>query len=97
MSSYVDLVATKRGLAGALHSGASAFAGLRDYVAERLEPVVGDLLTDAREAGEIDSEVDARELVSAVGLLCPPIPGYDFDYNRRMAAVFVEGLRQTSR
>jgi len=32
-----------------------------------------------------------------VGLLCQPVPGYDFDYNRRMSAVFVEGLRHAAR
>ena len=72
-----------------------AFAGLHDYVTERLEPVVADLLADLRAAGELDSELDARELLYAVGLLGQPVPadGFDFDYNRRMAMVFVEGLR----
>lgn len=93
---YVDLVATKHGLAKALHSGDPAFAGLRDHVAERLEPAVADLLTDARAAGEITAAVDARELLYAVGLLCQPVPvdGFEFDYNRRMAVVFVDGLRR---
>ena len=63
---YVDLVGTKRGLAEALQSGDSAFGGLHDYVAERLEPVVADLLADARAAGELDAELDARELLYAV-------------------------------
>lgn len=92
---YVELVGTKRGLAEALHSGDPAFAGLHDDVAERLEPVVADLIADARAAGEIDSALDARELLYAVALLCQPVSaaGIDEDYNHRMVAVFIEGLR----
>lgn len=92
---YVDLVGTKRGLAGALHSDAPAFAGLHDDVAERLEPVVDELLAEARAAGEIESDLDARELLYAVALLSHPVPGLGAadDYNRRMVAVFIAGLR----
>lgn len=95
---YVDLVGTKRGLAGALHSSDPAFAGLHDEVAERLEPIITELLADARTAGEIDSELDARELLYAVGLLCQPVSaaGIDENYNYRMVTVFIEGLRHPS-
>jgi AcrR family transcriptional regulator len=96
MQQYVELVGTKRGLAGALHSGDPAFAGLRDYFADRLEPVVAEVLADARAAGEIDSDLDALDLLYAVALLCQPVPaaGYGFDYNRRIVMVFIEGLRR---
>lgn len=90
---YVDLVGTKRGLAEALQSGEDTFAGLSGYVAQRLEPVVADLLADARAAAEIDSDLDARELLCAVALLCHPVPGLDLAYNRRMVTLFVAGLR----
>jgi len=89
---YVDLVGTKRGLAEALHSDEPAFAGLHEYVAERLEPAVADLLADARAVGEIGGRADARELLYAVALLCQPVPTVSADYNRRMAMVFIEGL-----
>jgi AcrR family transcriptional regulator len=94
---YVDLVGTKRGLAGALHSDDPAFVGLHDDVAERLEPVVDELLAEARDTGEIDSELDARELLYAVALLCQPVPGTAEGFNRRVVAVFVAGLRQLER
>jgi hypothetical protein len=86
---YVDLVGTKRGFAETLQSGDTAFAGLHDYVAERLEPVVADFLADAHAAKEIDVKLDPRDLLYAVALLCQPVPaaGFDFDYNRRMAMV----------
>ena len=53
---------------------------------------------DARVAGEFDSQLDARELLHAVALLCQPLPaaGFDFDYNRRMVMVFIEGARHAS-
>jgi len=91
VSGYVDLVATKRGLAEALQSGEDTFAGLQEYVAERIEPPVADLLADARV-----QQLDARELLYAVALLCHAVPaaGFDLDYNRRMAMVFIDGLRQ---
>jgi AcrR family transcriptional regulator len=54
---YVDLIGTKRGLAEALHSGDTTFAGLHAYVAERLEPVVAALLADAVAADEIAAKV----------------------------------------
>jgi AcrR family transcriptional regulator len=84
---YIELVGTKRGLAEALHSGDPGFAGLHEYVAERLEPAVAELL--------VGTGIDARELLIAVSLLCQPVPaaGLDFDYNRRMVMVFIEGLR----
>lgn len=92
---YVELVATKRGLAGALHSADPAFEGLHDRVTERLEPAAAALLADAQAAGEITGDVSARELLYAVGLLCQPVPAADFGLaeNRRMVEVFVGGLR----
>jgi len=92
---YVDLVATKRGLAGALHSDDEAFAGVHDYVMETLEPVVRDLLAAGRAAGELGEGVGARELLYAIALLCHPLPaGGDGDINRRMIRVFLTGLRR---
>jgi AcrR family transcriptional regulator len=93
---YVELVGTKRGLAAALHSDEPAFAGLHEYVAARLEPVVVDLLADARAAGEIGDGVDARELLYAVALLCQPVPTVGADYSRRMAMMFIDGLHAAS-
>ena len=92
---YVDLVGTKRGLAAALHSGETTFAGLHGYVAERLEPAVDTLLAAAVEAGEIAAKVEVHELLVALSLLCQPVPvvDLDLDYHLRMVTVFVEGLR----
>ncbi|GAB3842474.1 TetR/AcrR family transcriptional regulator [Nesterenkonia populi] len=97
VSRYVELVGTKRGLAEALHSDDQAFAGLRDDVAERLEPVVTELIADALDADEMVAGLDARELLYAIGLLGQPVSAADIgaDYNQRMVAVFMEGLRHS--
>lgn len=98
VTSYVALVGTKRGLAGALQSEDAAFAGLGEYVAERLEPIVAALLGDARAHGEVDADINARELLFALAMLCHPVPaaGIDPDYTLRMASVFIDGLRRTA-
>jgi AcrR family transcriptional regulator len=61
----VDLVATKRGLGPALHSGDTAYQELPNYVLGRLTPGLRGLLDAAAAAGEIRADVDARELVLA--------------------------------
>jgi len=48
MQRLVDLIATRRGLAMALHSGASAYQALPDYLLNRLTPALQTLLDAAR-------------------------------------------------
>jgi AcrR family transcriptional regulator len=89
---FTEFVATKRGLAGALHSGDPAFDALPGYFLDRLEPVVADLISAAVGTGVIRADVDARDLLYAVALLCQPVPGEGVAYNQRMVAIFVDGL-----
>lgn len=90
---YVDLVATKRGLAEAFRSEDEAFTGVHDYVMETLEPVIGELLSDGYAAGRLREPIRARELLYAVALLCHPVPGDGEELNRRMVRIFLSGLR----
>lgn len=90
---YTEFVGTKRGLATALHSGDPAFADLPGYFSQRLEPALAALLDATTATGEIRTDINAKDLLHAVALLCQPIPDEDFAYNRRMAAVFIDGLR----
>jgi hypothetical protein len=53
MQRLVDLVATKRGLAAALHSGNLAYQSLPDHVLGRLTPALQGLLDAAAAAGTI--------------------------------------------
>jgi AcrR family transcriptional regulator len=92
VGSYTDLVATKIGLASALHSGDAAHQSLRAYVYERMVPVLQRLLDDARAAGRVRDDVDAKDVLHAIGLLCQPVPGEDLGYGRRLVDVFLDGL-----
>lgn len=89
---FTEFVATKRGLAGALHSGDPAFEALPGYFLQRLEPVVEHLITSAVGTGTIRTDVTARDLLYAVALLCQPVPGEGVAYNLRMVEIFIDGL-----
>lgn len=92
---YTEFVATKRGLATALHSGDPAFDALPGYFFERLGPVLTDLLDTATSAGEIRADVNAKDLLTAVALLCHPAPDTGPAYSQRMVGLLVDGLRNT--
>ncbi|MDA0158906.1 TetR/AcrR family transcriptional regulator [Solirubrobacter ginsenosidimutans] len=90
---YTEFVATKHGLAAALHSGDPAFDALPGYFWERLGPVLDALLEAARATGEIRADISAKDLLSAVALLCHPVPREGPEYGQRMVALLVDGLR----
>jgi AcrR family transcriptional regulator len=93
MQRLVDLVATKRGLGAALHSGDPAYQSLPDYVLGQLTPVLRGLLDAAAEAGAVHAEVDANELLLAGLRLATPASDGDTAQARRMVALLVDGLR----
>jgi AcrR family transcriptional regulator len=88
-----EFVATKRGLATALHSGDPAYAALPGYFMGRLEPALGSLLEAATASGEIRADVSAEDLLYAVANLCVPVPGGGVRYSQRMVALLIDGLR----
>ncbi|GAB7038229.1 MULTISPECIES: TetR/AcrR family transcriptional regulator [Catenuloplanes] len=91
---FAELLATKRGLASALHSGDAAFAGLPGYFVARLGPALTVLLDAGRADGSIRDDVAAEDVLHAITQLCRPVPGRDPDYHHRIVAVFVDGLRR---
>ncbi|HEX7081603.1 MAG TPA: TetR/AcrR family transcriptional regulator [Gammaproteobacteria bacterium] len=94
MQRYVDFIAAKRGLAGALSSGDSAFQSLPTYFLERIRPALQALLDAAIDAGDIRSDVDPDELLFAVPRLCKTDAyGGSQEQARRMVALLVDGLR----
>ncbi len=93
MQSLVDLVATKRGLGTALHSGNPAYQSLPDYVLGRLTPALGGLLDAAVAADAIRGGMDARELLLAGMRIAAPASEGDTAQARRMMALMVDGLR----
>jgi AcrR family transcriptional regulator len=90
---YTGFIATKRGLAAALHSGDPAFDPLPAYFAAHLGPALGALLDAAVAAGEIRAGVDPVELLHAVASLSVSPPGDGDSRPQPMVALLVDGLR----
>jgi AcrR family transcriptional regulator len=92
---FVDFLATKHGLATVLQLDSVGFAALHAYFLDRLVPVCAQLLAAAAEAGEVSTDIDAYELMRAIGSLCV---GADTDpryHARRMVELLIAGLRQS--
>lgn len=93
MQRYADFIATKRGLATALHSGDPAFNTLPAYFDARLQPALRALLEAAAEAGEVRADAEPKDLLRAVGNLCMSVRADSNDYTQRMVTLLVDGLR----
>lgn len=96
MQRYVDFIATKRGLATALHSGDPAFEALPGYFNTRLVPALRSLLDVATAAGEVRAMVEPIDLLRAVASLCMSADDGDPRRARQMVALLVNGLRVLS-
>lgn len=91
---FTDFIATKRGLAAALHSGDPAYDALPGYFSSRLGPTLQALLDRAAVEGVIRPVLDAEELLHAVSRLCMPGPGGDtLKQSHLMVRLLVDGLR----
>jgi AcrR family transcriptional regulator len=90
---YTEYLATKRGLAPALHSGDPAYSALPGYFRQRLGPALGSLLEAAIASGEIRAGISAKDLLDAVASLCQPVAGEGAAYSQRMVALLIDGLR----
>jgi AcrR family transcriptional regulator len=90
---FTELLATKRGLASALHSGDPAFSGLPGYFLRRLGPTLATLLDAAVADGAVRDDISAEDLLHAITALCQPVPGRGYEHNRRIVAVLLDGLR----
>jgi AcrR family transcriptional regulator len=90
---YTSFIATKRGLAAALHSGDPAFDALPAYFDQRFRPALGSLLEAAVEAGEVRGDVEPGDLLRAVANLCLAGSDVGADHSRRMVDLLVDGLR----
>jgi AcrR family transcriptional regulator len=91
---YTEFVATKHGLAAALHSGDPAYFPLRVHFEELVGPALSTLLDNAVAAGAVHAGEDPLELLGAVANLCIPAPGStDTSRAYRMVALMMKGLR----
>ena len=94
---YTSFIATKRGLAAALHSGDAAFDGLPGYFRQHLEPALQSLLDAAVGAGQIRDDVEAYPLLRAVGNLSIATGHDEAVHSRRMVDLLIDGLRYGAR
>ena len=90
---YTSFVATKRGLAAALHSGDPAYEGLPQYFKEQLVPALQALLDAAVDAGQVRGGVEPSELLRAVGSLSTASGAEGVQESRRMVDLLIDGLR----
>ncbi|MCG6857037.1 MAG: TetR/AcrR family transcriptional regulator [Salaquimonas sp.] len=90
---YVDFIATKRGLATALHSGDPAYQSLPIYFDSKLQPALRSLLDAAIATDDIRADVEPNELLHAVADLSASGGPAGSDRSRRMVALLVDGLR----
>lgn len=88
---FTGFVATKRGLAAALHSGDPAFEALSAYFIGRLGGALAGLLDAAAAAGTIRADVDAPQLLHAVADLCHGAPSAE--QSQLLVGLLVDGLR----
>lgn len=93
MQRFVDFIATKRGLAKALHSGDPAYSALPAYFDKHLRPVLENLLDNAIAAGAVRPGIQAADLLRAVSTLCQGPHGEGTAYAKKMVALIVDGLR----
>jgi len=94
VSSNIEFVATKKGMAAALALAAHGSPELHSFSFERLTQAVGVLLDRAVKAGEIRADVSPEDLLRALVGMCylHDQPGWQSTVVRLMD-VFVDGLR----
>jgi AcrR family transcriptional regulator len=91
---YARFIATKRGLAAALHVGDPAFRALPGYFRDQLGPVLQALLDAAVNAGAIRDGINPHDLLAAVAKLCiPPLGSNDTSRGDRMIGLLIDGMR----
>ena len=92
---FVDFLVTKHGLAAVLQPDSAGFVALHAYFLDRLVPVCAQLLATAAEAGEISTDIDAHELMRAIGNLCVGANNEHRYDARRMVKLLIAGLLQS--
>jgi AcrR family transcriptional regulator len=93
MQRFVDFIATKRGLAAALHSGNPAYSALPAYFDKQLRPALAGLLDAAIAAKAVRPGIEPGDLLLAAANLCHGQHGKEPAYARKMVELLVDGLR----
>jgi AcrR family transcriptional regulator len=91
---YTGFIATKKGLASALHSGDPAYAALPDYFRARFEPALARLLASAATTGKVRDDVAPYDLLRAIGNLSVTSDAEGAAHTHRMVDLLIDGLRR---
>ena len=91
---YTQFIATKQGLATALHSVDATFDSLPAYFRSRFEPVLTSLLRVAAEAGTVRTDIAPYDLLRAIGNLSVASDEDGQAHTRRMVLLLIDGLRR---
>ena len=91
---YTGFIATKKGLAAALHSGDPAYAALPDYFRASFEPALARLLAEAAATGAIRDDVAPYDLLRAIGNLSVTSDADGTAHTHRMVDLLIDGLRR---
>ncbi len=90
---YTQFLATKKGLAAALHSGDPAFSTLPDYFRSRFEPCLAALLQSASTSGHIRADIAAYDLLRAIGNLSVASGEDGRAHTQMMVSLLLDGLK----
>jgi hypothetical protein len=90
---YTRFLATKQGLAAALHSGDPAYGALPEYFRSRFEPALAMLLSAAVVAGEVRGDVAPFDLLRGIGNLSVATGTDGEAHTQRMIMLLLDGLR----
>lgn len=90
---YTRFIATKRGLAQALHSGDPAFQALPDYFRQNFEPALTRLLSAAADDGSVRPGIEPYELLRAIGNLAAIKGAEPEGETPVMVELLIDGLR----
>ncbi|QAY79783.1 TetR/AcrR family transcriptional regulator [Sphingosinicella sp. BN140058] len=90
---YATFLGTKKGLAAALHSGDAAFEALPAYFRASFEPALAALLDAAAVVGEARGDVQAYDLLRAIGNLSVASGEDGPAHVARMLDLLMDGLR----
>lgn len=90
---YTVFIATKKGLAAALHSGDPAFSALPDYFRASFELTLAALLEAAAATGEVRDDIEPYDLLRAIGNLSVAADGDGATHTNTMVNLLIDGLR----
>ncbi|NNH68525.1 TetR/AcrR family transcriptional regulator [Nocardia uniformis] len=91
---FADFLVTKHGLAAAMRNDPETFTALHALFLDRLVPVLDDILSAARSAGEVTADFTTYQLLRAIGDICAGAEMVYTQYDARLTIrLLLDGCR----